>query len=118
MTIRITEDVGAPALVTGVDLLTLEWQPSWNEWAAYILAGIGYASAAMNVRSGGPFLKNVGIAALPLAARHIYFRVKGGVSQPVRRVGAGARMALQPINRSPINRSYQPEFEGVSPHAF
>lgn len=119
MTLKITEDVGAPALVAGVDLLTLEWQPTWNEWAAYILAGIGYVSAAMNVRSGGPFLKNMGIAALPLAARHIYGRVKAGVGQPAnRRVGAGARMALQPINRGPVTRQYQEEFNQAGARAF
>jgi hypothetical protein len=117
MPIKIVEDVGAPLAVTAVDILTLEMAPDWNEYAAYILTGVGYITAFMNLRAGGEFLKNVGIASLPLTARHIYDRVKGVPTTRRATVGA-SRMALQPISRQPVQRSYQPEFEKVSPYAF
>jgi len=115
MSIKIVEDVGAPLTVTAVDILTTEMAPDWNEYAAYILTGLGYVTAFMNVRTGGEFLKNVGIASLPLTARHIYERVKGGTT---RRVGSANRMALHAVTRQPIQRSYQEEFAKVSPYAF
>ena len=116
MSIKIVEDVGAPLAVTAVDILTTEMAPDWNEYAAYILTGLGYVTAFMNVRTGGDFLKNVGIASLPLTARHIYERVKGAPA--TRRVQATSRMALRPVSSRPIERSYQPEFGPVGPHAF
>lgn len=114
MAINLVEDVGAPALVTAVDLLTQEYQPTWNEYAAYILAGSGYIASFMGVGGrflGGNFLKNVGIAALPLAARHIYTRVKGTIPA---RVGSASRMAFQSsgIRRYPAPPNETP-FAGV-----
>lgn len=115
--IRVVEDVVAPGVVVGVDILTLEVAPDWNEVASYIMAGIGYGGAAL--RLGGQFVNNVAHAALPLAVRNIYARVKA--AQPAsQRAGAGAqRLALR--NRSsqggPVNRQYQPEFAGAGSHA-
>lgn len=119
--IRIAQDVGAPIVVTGIDIATLELKPDWNEWASYIMAGAAYVVSGLGLvrGTGGEFIKNMGIAALPLAARNIYARVKQPVSQ---RAGAGAgatRLALRPNpTTGGIGRSYQPEFEAVSPHAF
>jgi len=119
--IRVVPDVVAPAVVTGVDIATLELAPGWNELASYIIAGGAYIASGLNLirGNGGDFVKNMGIAALPLAARNIYMRVKSPVS---RRAGVGAsRLVLQhkPANTdSPIKRSYQEEFESVTPHAF
>jgi len=120
--IRIAQDVGAPIVVTGVDIATLELAPTWNEWASYIMAGGAYAVSGLGLVRGtsGEFIKNMGIAALPLAARNIYERVK----QPVtRRASAGAtRLAFRPVASNPtprgIGRSYQPEFEQAGAHAF
>ena len=75
MTIRLVEDVGAPVAVVGIDLITETAAPAWNEWIAYIMAAGGYLGAFMGW--GGPFMKNVGIASLPWAAKKLYTRVKG-----------------------------------------
>ena len=122
--IRIVPDVGAPAMVVGVDLLTQEYAPEWNEWASYIMAGGAYVVAALGLvkGAGGEFVKNMGIASLPLAARNILDRVR----QPAtaRRASApAARLALRtasPASRvgQPVNRAYQPEFEQAGAHAF
>lgn len=125
--IRIVQDVGAPALVTGIDIATLELAPTWNEWISYGIAGAAYLVSGLNLvrGNGGEFIKNMGIAELPLAARNIYMRVKSPVVPPIdRRAGAGAsRLALRRAATNPnpgggIGRSYQPEFESVGPHAF
>jgi hypothetical protein len=65
---------------------------------------------------GGGFVKNLGVASLSGTVDHIYTRIKGGVSSK-----APARMAYRPASmpvRQPVQRSYQPEFEAVAPHAF
>ncbi|MGQ9545917.1 MAG: hypothetical protein ACUVTR_01960 [Dehalococcoidia bacterium] len=119
--VKVIGDVGAPALVTVVDILTLDQKPEWNEWASYIMAGAGYIIGGLDLirGTGGEFIKNIGIAALPLAARNIYNRVKAPVSRPV---GASAsRFVLRhtpSAPSTPVSRSYQPEFESTSPHAF
>ena len=122
--IRLVPDVGAPAMVVGVDLLTQEYAPDWNEWASYIMAGGAYIATALGLvkGTGGEFVKNMGIASLPLAARNILDRVR----QPAtaRRTGApAARLTLRttsPASRvgQTVNRAYQPEFEQAGAHAF
>jgi hypothetical protein len=111
--IKVGEDVGAPLLVTGVDLLTLELAPNplYNEVASYILTGLGYAAGVM--RFGGPFVKQLGPCSLPLTARHIYERVKAGGGTSAR---AGARFALR--QRVPVEREYQKGFEQAGAHAY
>lgn len=113
--IRLVEDVGAPALVAAADIITLETKPEWNEYVAYILTGIGYAGAAF--KFGGDFVKNLGVASLPLTARNIYTRVKAGTPTAAR---AGSRLALRSVSRSagPVGRMYQTEFEEAGSHAF
>lgn len=121
--IKVMQDVGAPAAVVGIDIATLELAPTWNEWASYIMAGAGYLVGGLGLirGTGGEFVKNMGIAALPLAARNIYARVKTPVSQ---RAGVGAaRLVLRKTpasnpGASAIQRHYQPEFEQAGAHAF
>jgi len=117
--IRVVPDVVAPAVVTGVDIATLELKPDWNEMASYIIAGAAYVVSGLGLirGNGGDFVKNMGIAALPLAARNLYMRVKSPVSRSV----SAKRMVLQHDSSnlgSGVSRSYQHEFESVSPHAF
>ena len=112
MAIKMVEDLGAPAVVTLVDIVTLEVAPTWNEWASYLMAVGGYVSGFMGF--GGPFVKNIGIASLDWAARNLYQRVKGVPAAA--RVGS-RKVAFTPA-RPPVQRSYQPEFESVAPHAF
>lgn len=79
--IRLVEDVGAPLTVTAVDLIIESTRPGWAKWATYVMAAGGYLSDYF--RFGGDFAKNIGIAALPAAARNIYEQVRG-MSSPVR----------------------------------
>jgi hypothetical protein len=118
---KLVEDLGAPGLVTATDLLTLEFQPTWNEWAAYILTGVGYLGGWFMNRGLGPlstdFFTKVGVASLPLTARHIYNRVKttGTTTR------SAQRFALRPqtsARSSSVSRMYQSEFEEAGSHAF
>ena len=117
---KMVPDVGAPAVVIGVDLLTQEYAPTWNEIASYIMAGGAYLATGLKLVKGGgeDFVKNIGIASAPLAARNILDRVR----QPAtaRLVGAGAtRMALKvnkPVNQ--VGRQYQPEFNAAGARAY
>lgn len=83
--INIANDLGAPLVVGGVDLLTEKYQPRANEWISYILCAAGYIATA--VGGAGDFVKNLGIASLPWAMRHIAARagfLGGGTSRLVR----------------------------------
>ena len=116
--IKLVPDVGAPAVVIGVDLLTQEYAPNYNELASYIMAGGAYIATALRLVKGPgeDVVKNIGIAALPLAARNILDRVRQPVS---RRAGAGAqRLALRHKVNQQVQRHYQPEFEEAGAHAF
>ena len=70
MSIRLVPDVGAPLAVVAVDLITETYAPQANEITAYVLAAGSYVAAGMN--KGGDFVKNVGIASFPWAAKKIY----------------------------------------------
>jgi len=99
----MVEDLGAPLVVTALDLVTETTAPTWNEWMAYIAAAGGYVSAFMGF--GGPFMKNVGIASLPWAAKKLYTRIKGGTTIPgrmaFRGAGAGGVRGYQPVTPRP-----------------
>lgn len=119
MSIRIVEDVGAPAAVTAIDMLTLELAPNYNEMASYVMTGAGYIAGIFLKGKIADFMTSMGVASLPLTARAIRERVKQPVSQ---RVGAGAARLVLRHNASnpagaPIGRSYQSEFEKVTPYA-
>ena len=69
MGIRMVEDIGAPLAVTAIDLIVEKTKPEWNTWASYIVAVGSYVGAWMGW--GGPFVKNMGIASFPWAAKNI-----------------------------------------------
>jgi hypothetical protein len=119
--IKLVGDVAAPGTVIAADIATMEMAPQANEWTSYGLSILGYVSALFGIGRGnlGDYLKNLGVASLPLTARHIYERVKAPVSR--RAASTSKRIVLQNIanpSGASINRSYQPEFEYVTPHAF
>jgi len=104
MSIRFAEDVGAPLAVVAVDLVSESVAPTYNEWLAYLAAIGGYAGAFMN--KGGDFVKNVGIASFPWAAKKAYTRIRamvGGKTTSTTRVGHYGGM-----NRMSV--SVKPEF--------
>lgn len=100
--IRIVEDLGSPALVSAIDVLTDEVAPNWNEWLAYAMTAIGYLGGSLGF--GGPFVKNLGVASLPLTVRNIRDRVKTGAS------GKASRLAFRP---SGIRQTTVDEFANV-----
>ncbi len=110
MRINLVNDVGAPLAVTAVELITETTVPQYNEWAAYLLAIGGYAGSMMGY--GGDFVKNVGIASMPWAAKKVYDRVKSMTGE----TGGTSRLALRrvaaPITRYPAP-SYNDEFAGI-----
>ena len=99
MAIRMVPDLGAPIAVVGVDLITETAAPEWNEWAAYIMAVGGYLGAWMGW--GGDFMKNVGIASFPWAAKKVYERVKGGAGNRLSYKKAGFSRWPAPATKSP-----------------
>lgn len=107
MAIRMVPDLGAPLAVVAVDLGTEALAPNWNEWAAYFFAAGGYLGGFMNF--GGDFVKNLGIASFPWAAKKIYDRARGGASSR-----ASTRLTFQ---RSGVSRypapAYQTPYQGV-----
>lgn len=98
-------DVGAPLAVTAIDLGVESMAPGWNEWASYIVAGGAYASSITGFAKSD-FIKNMGIAALPWAAKNIYSRVRGGIGSPVR------RLSMSKVSRWPAPLVETP-FEGA-----
>ena len=75
MAIKMVEDFGAPIAVTAIDLITEEVAPDYNQYAAYAMTAIGYIGAFLGY--GGDFVKQVGVASLPLSARSIRDLIKG-----------------------------------------
>lgn len=111
--IRLGGDVGAPATVIAADIITMEMVPQANEWVSYGLTAIGYVSALLGLGRGGfaDYLKNLGVASLPLTARHIYDRVRA----PVTRRAGTSRMVLK--TKTPVQRQYEPEFNQAGARA-
>lgn len=100
--IRIVPDVAAPLTVVAVDLVTEQTVPEYNEYAGYALAALGYGMAWFG--KGGDFVKNVGIAAAPWAAKSLYERfVKGS--------GAARRVAVRTAGRAVTTA--KPQFRGT-----
>lgn len=71
-------DLGAPVVVTAIDLVLESTAPTYTKWATGIMAVGGYIGNYADW--GGDFIKNVGIAALPAFGKNIYDYVKGGMS--------------------------------------
>jgi len=90
MAIRWMDDLGAPLAVVAVDLTTQTVAPKWNEWAAYAVVALSYAGDLFGIGpKNSQFVKNMGIAATPWAAKHVYNRVRG-------MMGGTSRMARWP----------------------
>ena len=108
MAIKWVEDLGAPAVVAVVDVLTTEQKPTWNRPVGIALAATGYLLSWMGW--GGGFTKNLGIAAAPWAFESIYQYIKEWttpvssrpmVMQPRARVARVASYPAQPQNIQP-----------------
>ena len=97
MSIRMVPDVGAPLTVVGIDLLAESFVPTWAEYTDYIMTAGGYLAGWMGW--GGDYVKNIGVASLPLTARKIYDRVRGGTS---------ARLTRSRVSRYPAPASQTP----------
>jgi len=89
--IRLVPDVGAPLTVVAVDLVAESFIPAQAEYADYVMTAAGYLSAFMGW--GGDYIKTIGVASLPLTARKIYDRVRGGA---VTRVSSLRRVTRYP----------------------
>jgi len=105
--IRWSSDVGAPAVVAAVDVLTSEKKPTWNKPVGIGLSALGYVLGGV-MGIGGAFTKNLGIAAAPWAMESIYEYIRGTTV-------TSQRLSLQPASR--ISRYPAPpsakELEGV-----
>jgi len=100
LAIRFVEDIGAPLTVTAVDLIIETVRPDWTKWATYAMTGIGYGLPFFT-KMGGDYIKNIGIAALPAAARNIYEQVRG-VGSPVRSRRLAVRRYPAPLVEQPF----------------
>ena len=78
MAIKLVPDVAAPLTVVAVDLVAESFIPAQAEYADYVMTVGGYLAAFMGW--GGDYIKTLGVASLPLTARKIYDRVKGGAA--------------------------------------
>ena len=105
MTIRLVPDVGSPATVVAVDLLAESFFPAQAEYADYLMTAGGFLAGWMGW--GGDYIKNIGVSSLPLTARKIYDRVRGGAA-----VTKVTRSTVNAVSRR-VSRSYEPEFDAV-----
>ena len=102
MAIRWTEDVGAPVAVTAVNYLARASMPQWHDMIVYAMAIGGYVADGMNW-GRGDFMKNVGIAAAPLALDKLWERFGAGTV-------AGRTVARRASYRG-VSRYPAPAFE-------
>jgi len=76
MAINWKDDIGAPLVVTAIDIAVEATAPQWDEYVAYGLPIATWVLAGMN--RGGTFVKNMAIASTPTMANRIYRQVRGG----------------------------------------
>ena len=74
MSIKIGPDVGAPLIVTAVDLVSESIWPNYSNWLTYGMTIVGYVSGWAGW--GGDILKNVGVSSLPLSAKRVYDTIR------------------------------------------
>lgn len=109
MRLDLVSDVGAPAAVTVANIMARASTKNIGPWPAadavtYAMAIGGYAAAYMGWGPPNmqPFVKNVAIAAAPLAFEKIYNQLRGGMTSRV----SGARMRVSrypgPANEGPF----------------
>jgi hypothetical protein len=102
-------DIGAPAVVIGVDMITLETVPQYNEISSYALTGIGYGVALLGLgrEKTQDFFLKIGMSSLALTARAVRERVKAGAP-------LGAKTSRYALRAgSQIRQSVLPEFADV-----
>lgn len=75
MAIRVVEDVGAPVVVSLVNIMTRTGMPEWHDTIVYAMTALGYAADFF--RFGGDFTKMIGVSSLPLTIDKLYERFKG-----------------------------------------
>jgi len=111
--IRWGEDLGAPAVVAAMDVVTATQKPEWYGPVGIGLAAAGYVLGGY-MRIGGQFTKNLGIAAAPWAFKAIYDYIKGGIGSPV----SSGRLVMRPTARlgssTLVSPAYSREGENVS----
>ena len=96
--IKWGSDLGAPAAVAVLDIVTTEKAPEANKPVMIGAAVVGYGCAWARV--GGDFVKNIGIAAMPAALEAIYYWVKAKVAPPAAAAQFGARrLAMRPTRQ-------------------
>ena len=76
MTIQWKDDLGAPLVVTAIDIAVEATAPQWDEYVAYGLPIATWLAAGFN--KGGTFVKNMAIASTPTMANRIYRQIRGG----------------------------------------
>lgn len=103
--IDLVNDLGAPLAVTAANLVIRSTKPTWEEYAAYAITGLGYLATFMGW--GGQFVKNAGIAEFPIAAEKLYDRIRGAVP--------AASRVNRPVMTRSIRQTPQPGFENVRP---
>lgn len=102
--LNMAADLGAPLVNVAADLITEKVRPDANEWVAYGMCAVGYVLAFMGI--GGDFAKNIGVSALPWAAKHIAYRagftpgMARSVRGPVRSAGV-TRLSRYPGTSTP-----------------
>ncbi len=101
MSIGWKDDLGAPLAVTAVNIIGRKSIPQYHDWLVYGMTALGYGMAYFN--KGGDFMKNVGIASLPLTADKLYSRITSG--------SVSSRVAGR-VQRYPAP-AYNTEFEGL-----
>ena len=96
--IRLIPDVGSPLTVVAVDLLAESFVPAQANYADYVMTIGGYLAGFMDW--GGDYVKNIGVSSLPLTARKIYERVRGGMGV--------SRAGMRRVARYPAPASESP----------
>ena len=76
MTINWKDALGAPIVVTAIDIAVEATAPQWDEYVAYGLPIATWLAAGFN--KGGTFVKNLAIASTPTMANRIYRQIRGG----------------------------------------
>ena len=84
MAIKMVPDLGAPVVVFGIDQIAKRTVPDWAEWITYGESLAGYLGGWMGW--GGDFLKNIGVASLPMSLNLITERVAGGAGKKASRL--------------------------------
>ena len=95
--IKWGSDLGAPAAVAVLDIVTTEKAPEANKPVMIGAAVVGYGCAWARV--GGDFVKNIGIAAMPAALEAIYYWVKAKVAPAAAAQLGARRLTMRPTRQ-------------------